>query len=692
MLTTTILSILAWMSFALTTNNYLKKGYGSALLVTACGIILVLFLGMILGSLGLTYYLIIVGAFIQAVLRGWSLNYVREKLRSSTITLGKLKESYIVLYGISLITVIIFVRKVYPDFLFFGWDEFSHWARYTKILVDTSVAPLNNPSVLFPAYPPGINLWHYFICGPGGYAEWKVVFSQMLLVTAAIICISSNFGKLKGMGTITIFVFGLALYHAFGTSLYEIYTDYTLGLLFAAGLLIARNLALDVTNRAVKISFIVILATISLIKPISIIFAVTICGLFLGLRLVLLLTQRFTKQSDTDNAKSKPAGLLKSLLETTSHIAAAFSTVWIWKIYTSINSVVDQLVDSQKVGISEIYEFLFTRETAETQMVWKELSDRIGFERISTFGEKQIRLDEGFFNPDSPIYHGPIYLLWVMATFFALRLVFNHKKVFFTLAEGVYLTATFLMYMLVIVFMTRFFFQIYEIERLASLERYLSSFLLGIMLYAFTTLVTDVSRLGTPDKAGPKRIAFPVMWMATAMYFLNLAPVALDNVFARPLEERPVPAVHPWANEYSELADIRGQILSLSNIVKTNAEPNDKVYVVAQNETGFTFYITGHELSPLQTNKNCFSLGLKYSEGDVWTCEWMDLSTTLRDYQYLVVRLADEAFWKRFGSMFEQSALGSKSGVFKVEKDVDKKISLKTIYLSDEARGADSPQ
>lgn len=707
MLTTTVISVLAWMSLSLTATQRLKTNYAVGLMFTACSIILVLFLGMLFNILGLAYYGIILGALLGAILRGWTLKAFKSGDIIPKPSFQGFKNSYSALYFFVLITAYIFFTKVYPDFRFFGWDEFSHWARYTHILVNTSEAPINNPSVIFPAYPPGINLWHYFICGPGGYAEWKVVLSHMLLAVSAIGFISTALNNLKGLGTVCVFVSGVMLYHAFGTSFYEIYTDGVLGLLFGAALLLARKMAIDEFKSTDMIVLAVILAVLSLIKPIAILFAITACGLFLGLRIVLIFKELIKKSDESNMSASNEKGFIRSLLQTGLGLAASFSTVIIWKIYTSAHSVKDQLADSENVGLSEVIEFLFTRDTKETQIAWQELRDRVGFERISTYGGKQFRIDEGFFNADIPIFHGAVPLLLATLAFFLVRLFINYKKSLTILTEALYLAVTFVLYTLVIVFITRYFFQLYDIERLASLERYLSSFLLGIMLYAITTLIVDISNLRTNSalskvdtfksskrssdrNIGLLSIIFPFFWITASVYIISLGPITLDTVFARPIDERPVQTVHPWANEYSEMSELREQIAKLSNIVKAEAEQSDKVYVIAQNETGFTFYMAGHELSPLETNPNCFSIGEKYYEADNWTCDWINFPEVLKNYDYLVLRHADEAFWTKYGDIFALADRGFKSGVFAIDI-TGEKVQLKSIYLSNESRGEGSP-
>lgn len=690
MLISTVLSVLAWMSLSLTASSRLKMSYAVGLLFTACAIILVLFLGMIFGLLSLTYYAIIIGALIQALLRGWTLQDIKSKIGAKAGIFQTLQSSYILLYGVALCVLGLFAIKIYPDFIFFGWDEFSHWARYTKILINTSIAPVENPSVLFPAYPPGINLWHYYICGPGGYAEWKVIFAQSLLVTSAVLFISTAFDRLKGLGTLAVFAFGLMLYHAFGTTLYEIYTDSILGLLFGASLLTARELSLGEFTRAKAIGFAGLLATLSLIKPITFLFPLTTVGLFFGLRLVRLSLKRFSKKEAANAGDMPPVEWRSSFFQTAQFLMAGLSTVFIWKIYTSTKSVVDQLAASKDITFGSLYEFFITRDTEETQIAWTELGDRIGFERISNFGEKQFRLDAGFFETEFPIYHGAIFLLMIALGFILFRASLNYKKAIIPLAEALYLAVTFILYLFVIVFVIRHYFQPWDIAQLASLERYLSSFLLGILAFGFASAAVALTNLKWLKKENIQKLTLAPVWVAIAAYIIYIAPVTLDNVFAKSLEERPVPSVHHWANEYAEHSKIRNQVITLSNIVKANAKPEDRVYVIAQNETGFTFYMSGHELSPLGTNPNCFSVGPKYSDKDNITCDWMDFRATLLEYNYLILRRADEAFWDNYAALFDPSVKGTRSGVFKINWDGET-LELETIYLSDKGLGPDCP-
>lgn len=688
MLLSTFISLLAWVSIALSINLRLKVTPAAGLLFSACIIICSLFIGTVFNQLKLSYYIVVIFAFGQVLLPLLfgvrNIKIAANRVNQTPEALGKRLPDHFLLYLLAFLSLIVFTLKIYPDFMFFGWDEFSHWARYSKLLIDTSVAPVQNPAILFPTYPPAINLWHYFICGPGGYAEWKVLFAHILLSYCALLFVSSILNKLKGLPTLSIFIFGVFLYHAFGANFYEIFTDCLIGLLFAAALLYARHLSLDGITGSKSALFCSLLAVLSIIKPISFLFPITAIGLFFGLNLVQILFKKEQYKTSISNIT-----FFNSSLHTVTFIFASLLTPFIWSKFLSSKSARNKIYDSrEEVSFNAISEFLFTRETERTKIAWQELWDRIGFERISTYGNKQFRLDLGFHDPASPIYHGAIYLLIAVVILMLIRLIFNHKKAVLILSETFYLAATFTIYTTLIVFIIRHYFQLSDVKRLASLERYLSSFLMGMLLFAFTTLMKDIST--SRCFRNRKQLLLIPVWLLLPISIIYIAPVSLDTVFGKPLNERPVPLVHPWANEYAEHETLRKHVKKLSDIVKSNANVDEKIYVIAQNETGFTFYMSGHELSPWVTNPNCFSIGPKYTERDVITCDYYNFEKTLKKYDYLMIRYADEQFWSNHGSYFEASAINSKSGVFRVIKEGDS-LSFETIHIDNNSRGPDSP-
>lgn len=679
-----ILSILAWGSMSWSLTKFLKTSFIAGLFFVACGIILFLFFGLVLGLLEGAYYTVLVIALTQAVLRGSPHDGVRYYVADKIENGPALFETHFPLYLLAGGLVLFFSLKVSPDFTFLGWDEFSHWARYSKLLIETSQAQASNDSILFPTYPPGINLWHYYICGPNGYLEWKVIFAQAVLVISAIGLISSGVDKRASLSSLPIFAVVLALYFSFGASLYDLYTDGILGLFFAAALLLAKQLNARGYELKIFIAFMVVIIVMSLIKPIAPLFSLTAIGLFTFLSLIGFLVSRLSEKPKLDSK------LLPIVSQTVCGIIASFSVALLWRKYTSGAGVSDAYANSQSLSVDSILEFLFLRNTEETQIAWAELWRRIGFEHTSPYGGDQFVIDYSLLEKVEPITLGAMPLMLIAAVIFVIRALLNRREALLICLEFAYFALTFAIYTSLILFITRHFFQIYDIQRLASLERYLSSFLLGVLAYGCCRLILEFNARHQDDHRNVTRGVLMLMGGVVFFNAVYAAPRFMDTLLFKSLSERDVPSVHPWANEYDELVEIRHQISDLSSIAKTYADGDDKVYVIAQNETGYTFYITGHELSPLSTNKGCFSVGTPYFENDVWTCDYdLQLVLDVEGYDFLLIRRADKNFWDQYGNLFEDDAIGAKAGFFELDRSGEK-VKLKTLYLSNTARGIDS--
>jgi hypothetical protein len=69
----------------------------------------------------------------------------------------------------------------------------------------------------------------------------------------------------------------------------------------------------------------------------------------------------------------------------------------------------------------------------------------------------------------------------------------------------------------------------------------------------------------------------------------------------------------------------------------------------------------------------CWSLGKKYAESDVWTCD-TSLAGQLKGYDYLAVYKGDKQFWDHAVALFTSEAKDFSSGVFKVIRKSDQSI------------------
>jgi hypothetical protein len=75
---------------------------------------------------------------------------------------------------------------------------------------------------------------------------------------------------------------------------------------------------------------------------------------------------------------------------------------------------------------------------------------------------------------------------------------------------------------------------------------------------------------------------------------------------------------------------------------------------------------------------DCWSIGEKYNEDDVWTCH-QPLGYLIKDYAYLAIYQADERFWHDNAGLFEVDGRDKPRGVYRIEKTAETKLRLKFV-------------
>ena len=200
-----------------------------------------------------------------------------------------------------------------------------------------------------------------------------------------------------------------------------------------------------------------------------------------------------------------------------------------------------------------------------------------------------------------------------------------------------YLAALFISYVIV--------FTEYEGVRLASFERYFSTYMIAwaLIIVAFSAnLICNLK--------------------ARQTMVLNMLAVSIVAYF--------VPS-----NFYDDLTAIQRTGLDkqtrqstevLASNVKKHIQPDQKVYFVAQNSNGLERVMFYYAMLPYTSSMSwCWSFGKKYAVGDVWTCD-MPMLPLLKGYDYLALYRVDKQFWDLYAGLFDVEAVGKTTGVFKV--------------------------
>ena len=103
-------------------------------------------------------------------------------------------------------------------------------------------------------------------------------------------------------------------------------------------------------------------------------------------------------------------------------------------------------------------------------------------------------------------------------------------------------------------------------------------------------------------------------------------------------------------------------------------QSSDKIYFVAQNTNGLERVMFYYAMLPYTSSMSwCWSIGEKYFEGDVWTCN-TGLVDLLKGYDYLALYTGDAQFWKRAEPVFQAGSAGMTRGIFKIRRALDGSI------------------
>jgi hypothetical protein len=114
---------------------------------------------------------------------------------------------------------------------------------------------------------------------------------------------------------------------------------------------------------------------------------------------------------------------------------------------------------------------------------------------------------------------------------------------------------------------------------------------------------------------------------------------------------------------------LRQELEAYADKVKSNMNSDQRVYFVAQNSNGLERVIFYYAMLPYQSSMSwCWSLGKKYFDGDVWTCD-VKLASLLKDYDYLAVYRGDQNLIDSADKLLSGVTFDKTSRIFKIQKD-----------------------
>jgi hypothetical protein len=118
-----------------------------------------------------------------------------------------------------------------------------------------------------------------------------------------------------------------------------------------------------------------------------------------------------------------------------------------------------------------------------------------------------------------------------------------------------------------------------------------------------------------------------------------------------------------------EAYQLRQRTESFAGKVKKYIQPHEKVYFIAQNSNGLERIMFYYAMLPYTSSMSwCWSIGKKFFEGDVWSCD-VNLPSLLDGYEYLAVYRGDEKLWQSGGTLFDTgSTTNGSPSLFRINR------------------------
>ena len=586
--------------------------------VTVCLIVVGLYGFALFGQLALGVYFVVGTGLVSGV---YAVIAGKEALVAG-FSLPK-----IWLYPLFLVPFVLLYQAIANDFMFLIWDELSFWARSQRLIFDSNALIQAHSPISFKNYPPGQQLFQYFVTVMAGWSEKKILFAQNVFILSGVLAVVATVVKKEGPALLT-FVAALTLIHFFHADYVTIYSDSLVAIFFAVGLALAtqeRESAQDVT------SLLLVLSAFVLIKEVAVI--------FIAIILIVYALNRFMSQK-------QPWPSLRSCLSQVGGLVVMLSVpvvvVWLsWRGYVSTLAIESNGMPALSLG-SYGQEAMRPRLDKTLAKFFEALKQPGYFESRPVMLGVKLSLLQLF--------------AWLTALGFLLVVCSPQGQrrkgllVLLTIVAGAVAYHLFLLWTYLV------YFTEYEGVRLSSFERYSWTYMLAWALWL-------VCQLGCV-KAQAKGV---IQWLAPAL----LVVVALYLVPSKFYADLNVIQSEPNALAQKKKA------IALAEHVKKHIKTGQKVYFIAQNTNGYEKHLFDYAMIPFLPN-NCWSVGVKFSEADVWTCN-QPLEQLLAGYDYLAIYNADQRFWKDNAGLFSAKGQQSQQSVYKIISREGKVVALEAI-------------
>lgn len=564
-----------------------------------------------------SYLFAIIGLLLQGTIFTLSLGCVAGVFALNKQKINKeLCFQILFLNSLWLMPVIILYFAISTDFLFLLWDEVGGWARSQKLIYDTNALLNANSPFSLRSYPPGQQIFQNYITKATFWSEKNLLLAQNLFLFSALLAVVGALFK-RLIWACTVYLITLPIIYFFNFDYNTIYADPLIAVVFAGCLALALK---PTEGRADVWVLAICLSGFLLLKDIALVFTALVLFIY---ALRMLDTRLQTTNTISSNQLK---GMVKNL-------AVCIATVCIiilsWKWYVSV-------IGTTKTEVIRLTLDGFMQEPYR---------QRAGT-TITAFINALLK--PGYFVGQFKTLSLNFSMLLVMLMTIGLSglivLISPKEKKLSAFLIVLACAAGAVGYLLFLLLLYLTYFTEYEGTRLASFDRYSMTYLLAWLVVTFAWLMSVIAERFKNIYATliPLGCALLVYCFVPAKFYSDIKKLPLDQVSF----------------------EKRKATQALSDQVRKYIKPGEKVYFLAQNTNGYERHLFDYAMLPYPPN-DCWSVGKKYNEGDVWTCD-RPLGLLLKDYSYLAIYAADDRFWKDNAELFEPNGVGRARGVYKI--------------------------
>lgn len=507
-----------------------------------------------------------------------------------------------------------------------NWDEFSHWGLVTKNLFYNNQFAVNSESTTaFKDYPPAISIIQYlFSFFSKSFNEPNLFRANNMLYIALLLPVFTNGRK----GSFILSMFVILVPTVFYSNFFStIYIDCLLGVLF---FYIIYNYYFPINNTFLhNTNLMLAFAVLSLSKSSGV-----------GLAFIAAIIISIDMLSKTSKQK---------MINTLYFIGGCFMTIlsvkYTWDIYLKIYKVSITWTTSD-FTISNFLNALFSGEPSYRKDVFYSFINRFFISNEVGGGFKSS------------------YAMWfVLFIAFTIGLVWifkdKEKKKSIKII-GLGLSLGFVVYCFSMLVLYMFAYSEYEARSLASIDRYLATYIVGVLLFFVFVYLRELPKILTFSKS-----AIYTMVFAIITPLLNLSVLT---------------SFVSYRNSVTSITQMRANYAQIDTL-SHKLSKDDRVYIISQADQGLDYWVMRYNLTPVKVQSfintyNGWSIGEgPMYDGDIWTVkftkeEWSNYLYSYSDYVY-VLKFNNE-FKNLYGQLFDDPSAIENNTLYSVVKQEGK--------------------